>query len=334
MKQHGDGESTTGGQGKKGGAKNYPKAKIDVIHLGDALLAYCKSSRAELPFYLHDYESLWPACAPRLYALFQLKDLIQSMTSVCPDLNIRYCDLKYALEQVKRKMPTGYHYSKKNGEGWPGSCANGLMVVQKHVRDLAKDSRPIDAADLGRFAKTELKLLVSRVETKPQTSPTRSSPAISPGNSFYAVSESAAHDDCLGDVDLSQASSGSVDSDGFPIFDQVLLGARNKAQKGLPSTKRELYGKYKQDHASKKPAASPTMLPTSSAKTTSKKGPLNKTKKAPKSSPWKLMHSRIYSAVRAQRFAEHGDDEKAKQQASKACAAAKVKFDKGEELPY
>ena len=58
------------------------------------------------------------------------------------------------------------------------------------------------------------------------------------------------------------------------------------------------------------------------------KMPADKTSnhKVQKSSTWKLVHSRMYKAVRAAHFAKSGDDAKAKHVAKLACKKAKAKF--------
>jgi hypothetical protein len=50
----------------------------------------------------------------------------------------------------------------------------------------------------------------------------------------------------------------------------------------------------------------------------------------PKSSMWKLAHSRLFHQTRKAEMAKHGDDNTAKMKASKACATAKVEFFNGE----
>jgi hypothetical protein len=76
---------------------------------------------------------------------------------------------------------------------------------------------------------------------------------------------------------------------------------------------------------SKRPAGNKSVHKKPAGKTQSMKKPA-----ACKSSNWKLLHSKIYAKTRRLANEKHGDDEKAKNQASAVCAKAKVKFESGE----
>ena len=76
---------------------------------------------------------------------------------------------------------------------------------------------------------------------------------------------------------------------------------------------------------SKRPAGNKSVHKKPAGKTQSMKKPA-----ACKSSNWKLLHSKIYAKTRQLANKKHGDDEKAKNQASAACAKARVKFESGE----
>jgi hypothetical protein len=82
------------------------------------------------------------------------------------------------------------------------------------------------------------------------------------------------------------------------------------------------------DTVARKPAAATDALkkrPSSSIGTHIKK-PAAAARRVPKSSTWKLIHSRIFHQTRKTEFDKHGNDEKSKEAASRACTKAKVKF--------
>ena len=79
----------------------------------------------------------------------------------------------------------------------------------------------------------------------------------------------------------------------------------------------------------KRPAAATLLKRPAAATKAAAKKPAS-TKDVPKSSRWKLLHSKIYAATRKKEFEKHGNDELAKKRASEACAKKKPLFFRGE----
>ena len=127
------------------------------------------------------------------------------------------------------------------------------------------------------------------------------------------------------------------DDDDIDKFEASLLAALHSRPKSGKGAKMESKGALM-----KKPSAADKAAvkkrPAAANKTTggaalkrpaaADKKPAAKTsnRKVPKSSTWKLVHSRIYKSVRERHFAKNGDDEKAKHVARLACKTAKAKF--------
>ena len=326
--------------GKKGGAINFKKPDTDHCHLLDKILGHVKTSEKEYPLWLYDYEWLGKNCSPRLMSLYNLRSLIAAMIDAAPALAIRYADLKLVLQNIKEKlMKTALH----KRTDMVVHVADKLMTVQKHMRELAWAPHKIDEADLSRFASNALKDLIGNMvllpkegstspSTSPLSTPRRSNSEKSLTCSLLSIKDTVDPEE----QEPSQSSDISLDSDGFPDFNEMNLLAMKK--RVVPPTKKALHeafghekGKKKNQKPglAKKPAANEKAAkkPASNDKVLKL---VKKSKKLPSSSPWKLLHSKIYSRERQKRFLEHGDDEKAKKQASKACAAAKIKWDKGE----
>ena len=332
-----------GKKGGKGGALNFKKAVIDHNHLVDKLKEVVKNADTEHPLWLHDYEWLGKSCAPRLMSLYQMQSLLSALVDVCPELSIKYCDLKFALQHLQKNK------NLHQKVDFVTHVADKLITVQKHMRELKGAPEKIDEADIPRYAKKALWVLLQDMETvhrddssvctiapfsvsgSPLSSPRRANSE----TSLLSIRDAVDPENPCAEPDLSQSSDITLDSDGFPDFREAAFISAKKQP--LPPTKKALHKAFgieknnkkdkkdKKDKVQRKPAASEKVV-----KKTKWDDQAKSKKKIPSSSPWKLMHSKIYSKERAKRFLEHGDDEKAKRQASKACAAAKLKWDKGE----
>ena len=89
----------------------------------------------------------------------------------------------------------------------------------------------------------------------------------------------------------------------------------------------------------KRPAAAPAVLKRPAARTTNADAPFKKpasvlkkpsaSRRIPKSSTWKLIHTSIYRRARTAIFQKTGDDDKAKDMARLACQKAKKQFLEG-----
>ncbi len=120
----------------KGGARNYKKDSIDKEHLADRLRDYVKMSKD--PFQLQDYERMWASCRPRVSALAQLVELGHALADTCPQMTIRYSDLKLVLQDILREHP-GVRPGRENPDVKAKHLADKLMVVQKHLRQVSTD---------------------------------------------------------------------------------------------------------------------------------------------------------------------------------------------------
>ena len=89
----------------------------------------------------------------------------------------------------------------------------------------------------------------------------------------------------------------------------------------LASMELDMVKALKSRKPSKRPAGNKNVHKKPAGKQTSMKKPASA-----KSSPWKLLHSKVYQQARKREYDKHGDDEKAKDKASAACKKARVAF--------
>jgi hypothetical protein len=114
----------------------------------------------------------------------------------------------------------------------------------------------------------------------------------------------ASWDDDEGEVE----GDGKVESDG-------------EGEGGLAAMELDMVKALKSRKPSKRPAGNKNVHKKPAGKQTSMKKPASA-----KSSPWKLLHSKVYQQARKREYDKHGDDEKAKDKASAACKKARVAF--------
>ena len=123
---------------------------------------------------------------------------------------------------------------------------------------------------------------------------------------------------------------GEGDAEDEPDLDeferQLVAAVKARRAKGKAAAKQK--AKAGASPVLKRPA-SVLKKPAAATKAAALKKPASN-KKVPKSSRWKLLHSKIYAATRKKELQKHGDDAIAKKKASEACAKKKKLFFRGE----
>lgn len=231
---------------RRGGSRNQKKDVIDMEHFGD-------------------YKSVWGECAPRA-DLCNFHDLVKSMHRVSPELNIGYGDLKEAAQALLQRDPS--QKPKPNQSIMEASqyIADKLLIVQKHMRNLA-----FNAGHESKLSKFLEKLTNSKAERfKCLVKSLQDARALAKGSPekkkklmphLSEVSTPAKDEYGLPLVPCSQQSGDSIlDDEGHP----------------LPSRKRDIKEMYK------KPCASPKKLAKKPSTKTKTKTPEKPSKGKPK----------------------------------------------------
>ena len=141
----------------RGGARNLPNAKVDAEHLRDNLLRYADSSDKD-SFNLQEYESVWSSCKPGLHALACMSPGFSGINPAC---NFLYSDLKAALTDVFHLHPT--LRGKGGAADKAAVCADKLMVILKHVRDVKSEPGSFKTCDMPKYFKDSLEAVLSKV---------------------------------------------------------------------------------------------------------------------------------------------------------------------------
>ena len=232
------------------------KDVIDMEHLLDLWQDLGKSTPEGIFHNFGDYKSAWGECAPRA-DLCNFHDLVKSMRRVSPELNIGYGDLKEAAQALLQRDPS--QKPKPNQSIMEASqyIADKLLIVQKHMRNLA-----FNAGHESKLSKFLEKLTNSKAERfKCLVKSLQDARALAKGSPekkkklmphLSEVSTPAKDEYGLPLVPCSQQSGDSIlDDEGHP----------------LPSRKRDIKEMYK------KPCASPKKLakkPSTKTKTKTK----------------------------------------------------------------
>ncbi|CAE6921974.1 unnamed protein product [Symbiodinium sp. CCMP2592] len=130
------------------------------FHLLDKLRKYVLSS--DQPFHLHEYETLWASCRPRLSSIAAMRELVSVLIEVSPSCSILYSDLKPTVLDVMHKHPV--LRGRQNAEDRSQHIADKLMVLQKHLREVAADLESIEQSGLPQYQKAALQKLFGKMK--------------------------------------------------------------------------------------------------------------------------------------------------------------------------
>ena len=122
-----------------GGARNYKKESVDRVHLLDKLRKYVLTS--DQPFHLHEYETLWASCRPRLSSIAAMHELVSVLIEV--SCSILYSDLKPTVLDVMHKHPV--LRGKDNAEDKSQHIADKLMVCRSTCDKLPLISKALSS---------------------------------------------------------------------------------------------------------------------------------------------------------------------------------------------
>lgn len=232
----------------KGGARNYKKESVDRVHLLDKLRKYVLSS--DQPFHLHEYESLWASCRPRLSSIAAMHELISVLIEVSPSCSILYSDLKPTVLDVMHKHPV--LRGRQNAEDRSQHIADKLMVLQKHLRQVAADLASIEQSGLPQYQKAALQKLFAKMKS-------------SDADDLESEPKKRKLQPTVSEV--------TTDSQGWPVIpglateqnsEEELLLKHQDDEKHLPCTKKEIKETFKKPAAAKASLKKPPVEESSS----------------------------------------------------------------------
>ena len=105
-------------------------------------------------------ETLWASCRPRLSSIAAMHELVSVLIEV--SCSILYSDLKPTVLDVMHKHPV--LRGKDNAEDKSQHIADKLMVLQKHLRQVAADLESIEQSGLPQYQKAALQKLFEKMK--------------------------------------------------------------------------------------------------------------------------------------------------------------------------
>lgn len=216
--------------------------------------------------------------------------------------------------------------------------ADMRSAVMGALKDLTKPGKTSTTSEPSNPALSVPPLAEAAKQISLDTFRFQAPPALKPAKSAAPEVKTHEDDDEENETEDEKSDSEEAGTNTIDELEKTMLSARGKARavkkdkkKGSEAIMKRPAGVVKRPAGVlKRPAGVVKPQPVKKEEPTTKKKPAAAAGKCvPKNATWKNIHSKIYHKIRDAIYMETGDDAKAKNAASEACARAKVKFLKG-----
>ena len=129
--------AATAAANNRGGAKAFPKTRINLDLLSDKFKEYVCECGSRNAFQLGEHQSIWSSYASRNKSLAELCPLLTAIMHADPRASVGYNDLKTGITNSLLAYPEAKPIKDQSLSAQASSLASQCLVVQNDLRKLS-----------------------------------------------------------------------------------------------------------------------------------------------------------------------------------------------------